>query len=79
MTALQWSSMLKINYKRALVAVVQRHVPYEQKDMGFQRCRKATHSRTTDPAVRFPLQTSYLLVRLLYHLPNLQNVTYTTV
>lgn len=41
MTALQWSSMLEINCKRALVAVVQRHVPYEQKDMGFQCCRKA--------------------------------------
>lgn len=43
MTALHWPSVLEINYKRVLVVVVvvQRHVPCEQNDMGFQCSRKA--------------------------------------
>lgn len=65
MTALHWPSVLEINYNRVLVVVVvvvQRHVPCEQNDMGFQCSRKAplahTHSRATDHVSSFPLQTS---------------------
>lgn len=69
----QWSSYAQINHKTVSVTVARdRHIPYEQKDIGFQCSRKspccsAARSRTT---VGFPLQKSYLLVRLLCHLPN---------
>lgn len=42
MTALHWPSALEINYKRVLGVVVQRHVPCEQKDMGFSVFQEST-------------------------------------
>lgn len=52
MTALHWPSVLEINYNRVLVVVVvvQRHVPCEQNDMGFQCSRKAplAHTHTAE-------------------------------
>lgn len=82
----QWSSYAQINHKTVSVTVARRHILYEQKNIGFQCSRKSpccsaacNWTRTTGPAVGFPLQKSYLLVRLLCHLPNPQSVTHTTV
>lgn len=59
-----------------VVEGVQKHVPCEQIDMGFQCSRKSSYCPPTPEKLTlmrvFLLQTSYMLaVSLMYHVPNL--------